>query len=146
MSASSRIQELIDRTSGPTLKATVVVDQVYAEIQHEALEFKHPRGGKAKYLEEPMFSGHAEWFQGFANRILDEGVLAEEEWSDVGRSLKGVVATNAPVEFGDLRQSAGLTVRSGGSVVTNEPAAQSRLTDQELDAKDFMRHMGLGYR
>ena len=26
----------------------------YAEAQHEHLEFQHPRGGKAKYLEGPL--------------------------------------------------------------------------------------------
>lgn len=26
---------------------------VYAAVQHEGIEFAHPRGGKAKYLEDP---------------------------------------------------------------------------------------------
>ncbi len=29
-------------------------DLPYARIQHEALEFNHPKGGKAKYLEDPF--------------------------------------------------------------------------------------------
>lgn len=146
MTASQRIQELIDRTAGPKIKATVTVDQVYAEIQHEALEFNHPRGGQAKYLEEPMFAGHGAWFQEFADGLLREGSRADEGWADVGRNLKDVVATHAPVEFGDLRQSAALQVRAGSAVVADEPARQPRLTDQELHAKDFMRHLGLSYR
>lgn len=31
----------------------------YAVVQHEHLEFNHPRGGQAKYLEEPALA-HAE--------------------------------------------------------------------------------------
>ncbi len=27
---------------------------IYAIIQHERLDFSHPRGGKAKYLEDPF--------------------------------------------------------------------------------------------
>ncbi len=146
MSASQRIQELIDRTAGPKVKATVTVDQVYAEIQHEALEFRHPRGGQAKYLEEPMFSHYGGWMQDFANGLLREGSRADEGWADVGRNLKDVVRTHAPVEFGDLRESAALRVQAGGATIVNEPARQPRLTDQELDAKDYMRHMGLSYR
>jgi hypothetical protein len=90
VSASQRIQELIDRTAGPKVKATVTVDQVYAEIQHEALEFRHPRGGQAKYLEEPMFSHYGGWMQDFANGLLREGSRADEGWADVGRNLKDV--------------------------------------------------------
>jgi hypothetical protein len=28
--------------------------QVYAVVQHENLEFNHPQGGEAKYLEKPL--------------------------------------------------------------------------------------------
>lgn len=36
------------------LHATVSYDTPYAVIQHEATDFHHPRGGNAKYLEQPM--------------------------------------------------------------------------------------------
>lgn len=148
MSASERIGELIRRTagSGNELVAVVEVDQVYAEIQHEALEFKHPRGGRAKYLEGPMFEGYASWFQNFAGTLLDEGAYALDGWHEVGRNLKGVVAENAPVEFGDLKQSADLKIKEGRGVVIHEPALQPRLTDLELEGKDYMRSLGMGYR
>lgn len=34
----------------------------YALMQHERLDFRHPRGGKAKFLEDP-FNEHAPRFQ-----------------------------------------------------------------------------------
>ncbi len=34
----------------------------YALMQHERLDFRHPRGGKAKFLEDP-FNEHAARFQ-----------------------------------------------------------------------------------
>jgi len=36
------------------LKVEVGFNQEYAEIQHESLEFNHPQGGQAKYLEQPF--------------------------------------------------------------------------------------------
>jgi hypothetical protein len=140
------IQDLIDRTGGSKVKATVTVDQPYAQDQHETLYYKHPRGGQAKYLETPLFSDHPKWLQKFANRLLMNGTDAADEWADVGRSLKNEVPKTAPVEFGDLRQSAALQVKEGGSIIVNEPAAQPRLTEAELDAKDYMRSMGVSYR
>jgi hypothetical protein len=140
------IQELIERTGGPKIVATVTVDQPYAQDQHETLFYRHPRGGKAKFLEEPLYQNHREWIQRFADRLLDRDTTAEREWAQVGRELKHEVPQHAPVEFGDLRQSAGLKVTAGSKTVADEPALQSRLSDPELDAKDHMRHMGVGYR
>lgn len=145
--ASRGIQQLIDNTGGPDIKASVVVDQVYAELQHEALEFRHPRGGRAKYLESPMFEGHRNWIQAFAEHLLLKQGTAERRWAvHVGRPLRDVVKKNAPVEFGDLRQSASLRVTAGGTVVLDEPAEQPRLSDASLEAKDHLRANGLGYR
>jgi hypothetical protein len=41
---------------GPDGKATarIVFNKPYAAVQHEDQTFKHPRGGKAKYLEAPL--------------------------------------------------------------------------------------------
>lgn len=140
------ITELIERTGGPKIKATITVDQPYAQDQHETLHYKHPRGGRAKYLEGPLMEGNAERLQHFADNLLDEDTTAEREWAKVGRDVQDAVSQNAPVEFNDLRQSAGLVVRTGSKIVADEPALQGRLFDEELDAKDNMRHMGVGYR
>lgn len=37
-----------------TLKVTVGYDLPYAMKQHEELDYNHPKGGKAKYLEDPF--------------------------------------------------------------------------------------------
>ena len=140
------IQDLIDRTGGPKVKASIVVDQIYAANQHETLYFRHPRGGRAKYLEGPLFEDLAKNMQAFANRLLVRGTNTAREWGGAGRAVKNAVAKNAPLEFGDLRKSAALTVTEGSRVVVNEPPAQKRLNDGELEAKDYMRSLGLGYR
>lgn len=93
-----------------------------------------------------MFENAGKWIQGFANKLLQPKTDAAREWGGVGRELAKAVGTNAPVEFGDLRQSAGLTVTEGSNLILDEPPIQSRLTESELDAKDYMRAMGMGYR
>ena len=39
---------------GDRIVATVSFNTVYAAVQHEGTNFRHPRGGKAKYLEDPL--------------------------------------------------------------------------------------------
>lgn len=145
--ASVGIQSLIERTSGAKVEAKVIVDQVYAEMQHEALEFRHPRGGQAKYLEGPMFENYSKWMQQYASRFLRRGSDAVRDWfNGPGSALHGVVAKHAPIEFGDLKRSAGLVVKVGSAVKFTKPAEQPRLNDWELEGKDHMRLSGLGYR
>ena len=40
--------------NGSSTKVDVGSDLVYAVPQHEELTWEHPRGGQAKYLEEPL--------------------------------------------------------------------------------------------
>lgn len=140
------IQELIGRTGGPKVKATVTINQPYAQDQHETLYYRHPRGGRAKFLEAPLMESHRSWIQKFADDLLKPRRDAALGWGGVGRELAKAAGKNAPIEFGDLRQSAGLLVREGTRTVLDEPPKQGRLSEQELDAKDYMRSLGLGYR
>lgn len=39
-----------------TIQAAVTFNRPYAVRQHEELGYRHPKGGKAKYLEDPMNS------------------------------------------------------------------------------------------
>lgn len=43
----------------------------YALLQHEALHFKHPRGGKAKYLEDPFNEHVHRYINMIGSRIGD---------------------------------------------------------------------------
>jgi len=36
------------------LEGTVGFEEIYALYQHEGLDFNHPKGGEAKYLENPF--------------------------------------------------------------------------------------------
>jgi hypothetical protein len=39
---------------GDRVTATISFNTPYALVQHEDRSFQHPRGGKAKYLEDPL--------------------------------------------------------------------------------------------
>ena len=41
----------------------------YAVVQHERLDYDHPKGGQAKYLEEPFLEEVNAWPSRFAGRI-----------------------------------------------------------------------------
>jgi hypothetical protein len=41
----------------------------YALVQHERLDYNHPGGGQAKYLEQPFLEEVSDWPTGLANRI-----------------------------------------------------------------------------
>lgn len=134
------IQQLIDRTGGPTVKGTVVVDQVYAQDQHESLDYLHPHGGGAKYLENPMFEHAAGRIQQFADRFLNARRSTASVWGGVVcQPLIRDVEQHAPRKQQDLRFSAGLTVREGGSTVLVIPPKIPRLNDAALDIKDDTR-------
>lgn len=42
------------RKSGESIEIKVTFNTPYAARQHEERSYHHPRGGKAKYLEDPM--------------------------------------------------------------------------------------------
>jgi len=47
----------------------------YAIIQHERLDYNHPKGGQAKYLEQPFLQRTAEWPKPIVDTIKREGLL-----------------------------------------------------------------------
>ena len=42
------------RRVGDRIEGTVTYNTPYAARQHEELSYRHPRGGQAKYLEQPL--------------------------------------------------------------------------------------------
>jgi hypothetical protein len=54
---------------GSTVIGRVTFSTPYAQIQHENTTFSHPKGGKAKYLEEPLTSESARYTQTIADTI-----------------------------------------------------------------------------
>ena len=136
-----RIRELAQQVGVGHLEGHVVVDQIYARFQHERLDLSHPRGGQAKYLEQPLHSEHRRYLQGIADTVLDEGPVPG--MVEAVEDLSQQVETHAPVEFENLRESGAPRVVDGGRTVYDRPPKQRRLTEQELAAQ---RRSGLRHR
>ena len=125
-----RIQQLAEKVGGGQLEGRVVVDQIYARFQHEELQLRHPRGGQAKFLEQPLHTQHGRYLQGIADSTLTEGPVAGmvEAMEDLTRQVE----VHAPVEFENLRESGAPTVVDGGRTAYERPPIQRRLTEAEL--------------
>lgn len=134
-----RIDELMERVGSGDLTGSVTVDQAYARYQHEGLDFAHPRGGQALYLQQPLMDHKDAYLQKLADGILDDGgkramIDAVEDLAEAGG-----VATHAPVEFDDLRASGHPMVTSDGETVYDRAPRVARLSEEELKAKTKAR-------
>lgn len=138
--ASDGMRILADHIGTGKIKARVRIDQVYAQNQHETLWFRHPRGGRAKYLEGPLFENHRDYYGDLADAVLrPEGPSMTQNMVRVGRRIVSDAAENTPREFGDLMQSGELKVLEGTKIVHHDPPLQNRLTQAQLDMKDVIR-------
>lgn len=141
---AERMAELGERVGDGKLTGSVVVDQVYAQYQHERLDLQHPQGGKAKYLYDPLVDNHPTYLQNIANDVLDSG--PEEPMKRAMSNLSAEVFLNAPTELGDLRRSGSPRVYDGQALVSMTPPIQRRLTPSEMKAKLALRWaLGLGH-
>lgn len=133
---------LAERVGEGTLTGSLEVDQVYARYQHEGLDLRHPRGGRAKYLEGPLYERHRDYLQRLADHTLD-GTLSGAMRENM-ESLATEVYDNAPREFHDLRRSGHPRVRDGEGIVYDRIPEVHRLTRPELRAKAEARRLGFG--
>lgn len=134
------VTELSQRVGHGPLVGRVEVNQVYARYQHEGLDFKHPQGGQAKYLEEPLYSNSGDYMRRLAKDTLD-GDLTTSMAHNM-EDLAGEVYKKAPFEFGDLKASPHPSVTSAGAVVYDRPPMIHRLSEEELRIKSHLRSLG----
>lgn len=106
------------------LRGRLIVDQPYAQLQHEDVGLHHPRGGQAKYLEAPLLAEGGKYVQHLANHILNGD--PEKAMRDNMEDLSGQVSRHAPVDTGKLRQSGHPIVESDGQTVYDRPPVQAR--------------------
>lgn len=127
-----RMAELAEKVGRGKLTGSVEVDQVYAQYQHEGLDLKHPNGGQAKYLGEPLFANTDRYMERLTEAVLD-GDLDQAMIQNM-EHLSGEVEKKAPVDIGNLRESGHPVVVSDGVTVYDRAPVQRRLTEQELKA------------
>ena len=134
-----RIEELIHRTGAGKggLHGSVTVDQVYAHYQHERLDLRHPRGGHAYYLTEPLLAHAFDYVQSVAGSYLDDG--GERGMRHSMEHLSDEVELQAPWEFVDLARSGHPEVSRGGVLVSARPPTVHRLSEAALRQKSRWR-------
>jgi hypothetical protein len=131
---SERIAELRHKVGGgQRLTGTCTVNQRYAQAVHEHLEWHHPRGGHAKYLERPLFEHYRDYLGDYAKTVLHDG--GQPAMKRSMEHLADAVEITAPREWGDLRKSGAPKVTLGERVVYDRPPKAARLTAEELRAK-----------
>lgn len=140
---AERIEELRTRVGSDEghLEGSVSVNQVYAHYQHEHMEFHHPRGGMAKYLEIPLLENASRYVFEIARGWLDDGGREAMKRSMEDLAEDGGVATHAPVEFDDLRRSGHPMVKVGERTIYDREPRQHRLTESELRIKARLRKL-----
>jgi hypothetical protein len=139
---SERIGELRHMVGAPELlRGQVTVDQVYAHYQHEGLDFKHPRGGEALYLQRPLFEHYSAYLREYAGSVLDDG--GQKAIEHAMEHLSDEVEMRSPREFDDLRRSGHPVVEQGIRVIYDRPPKVRRLTPAELRVKSRIRYMAL---
>lgn len=84
------------------IKARCVVDQAYAQIQHQNTAYRHPHGGGPFYLSRPLMEGYPEMMQEIASTILDD---PEPAFISAAEKMSRYVEENAPVAIDELRTS-----------------------------------------
>lgn len=133
----ARTNQLMEKVGRGKIEASVKVDQVYAEMQHEGREFRHPRGGKAGFLRDPLVQGTPRWLRQTASQMLDRPMVSI--FVDIADDLSGGVAEEAPIFFGDLRSSGEPRVKEGGRFVWRGTSAP-RLSKRYAEAKSELWH------
>ena len=128
------IEQLRAQVGHGLLEGAVEVDQLYAQYQHEGLDFNHPRGGQALYLGGPLTASQNSYMQKIADTLLDD---VDAGMKDVVEDLSAQVGRLAPIDLNNLRRSAHPTVTDDGDVVYDRPPDQPRLSEDELRA---LRH------
>lgn len=155
-SFQDRIAELQSQVGVGDLTASIEFDQPYAAVQEEGgwLDFlgkdgpkaivNHPGGGGSKYLGSALLNYANRAAQNLADHVLDdeEGSLIRAQAANAEK-IAADASANAPIEFGDLKESDHPQVLDNGVVVYDRPPAVPRLSDAELKAKGSQRGRSL---
>jgi hypothetical protein len=107
------------------------VDQPYALVQHENLEYAHPRGGRAKYLQAPLFENNREFMQILAFYFINaKGCELQTGAIRVAERISDLVEQNAPRLDHILRYSTRPQVIDNGQTVYNRAPKKERRRDK----------------
>ena len=137
--------QIRDHVGDGNLVATVYFDQIYAEVQHEALEFYHQIRPGAKFVERALLENYNSWMQYLAECVLpDQPNSLREAMVDIAEDMAHESEERAPMSpWKDLANSANPIVRDGPVVVYNRAPRVPRLPQEYLTSVKNYGHYGL---
>lgn len=100
-------RELERRIGSGRIAAVVRFDTPYAATQHEG-DFRHPKGGERKYVENTLKENYRRWFSSVGSQIIRLG--PDFALRRVGEDFLGKSQRRAPIEEGTLRASGSMRV------------------------------------
>ena len=125
-----RTQYLMDQVGDGDLTAGCLVDQPYAQDQHETLHYNHPRGGRARYLGGPLFENALPLMEKIAaNAITRDGSDLNNTFIGISETMSEWVVTEAPRLLQILRFSGEPWVKDGGNEIYRRRSAMPREPD-----------------
>jgi hypothetical protein len=126
----SRIDRLSDSVGAGEIVAGCLVNQPYAQNQHQSVWFQHPHGGRALYLGAPLLENAFFLMEQIArSAVTPFGSLITQRMIDVAEWMARAVMENAPVETGVLRTSGSPWVRDQAAIVYSRPPISPREPD-----------------
>jgi hypothetical protein len=127
-----RIRYLEEQVGDGHITAGCVVDQPYAQNQHETESFKHVRG-RSHYLGGPLMENALSLVTRIVNSVITEtGSRLREEMIDVADTMNGYVENNAPKDpdVGDVLSKSGSPyVDDNGMRIYSRPPRTGRSYD-----------------
>lgn len=140
-----RMLHLIDAVGAGTLRAEVIVDQIYAKYQELRDDLILHGGGQHHYTRDALFNNADRIMQAFADRLVTEdGSDIKGAVADVAELLATGVFELAPFEFGDLKASGAPHAYDNGAEYYSRPPGVGRLTEEQLREKGHLRRLGFG--
>lgn len=121
-----RMEELKLKVGEGHITARCVVDQAYAQIQHQNTEYLHPHGGGPFYLSRPLMEGYPEMMQEIASVIFDD---PEPPFIVAAEKMSTYVEENAPVRIAELRTSGHPIAERNGIPFYDRPPISPRRPD-----------------
>lgn len=126
-----RTKLLIDQVGTGDLVAGCLVDQPYAQDQHETLTYRHIHGGGPRYLGGPLLANAEETIAELAKHVITkEGSAITRAMISFARTMAyDYVEKNAPRKTGHLELSGEPWVKDGNHEVFREPSRVPRQPD-----------------
>lgn len=130
-----RMRYLGEQVGEGNLVSGVVVNQAYAQDQHET-PYKH-RNGQRNYLGQPLMDHAFELLERLArNTITTEGSNLTDAAKDVAEDMAGYVQRFAPKDTSRLSESASPYVTSNGERIWERPPRAPRRVGDAPDGWD----------